>query len=93
MPTQRMETAADLAGSAVGLTTAALARPVETWAASVTIGREVLASLTDGAASAAVKGDKRFRDRSGARTRQAGSSRAACRGPGSNWSPAAISSS
>lgn len=62
MPTQRMETAADLAGSAVGLIAAALARPVETWAASVTIGREVLASLTDGAASAAVKGDKRFRD-------------------------------
>ena len=62
MTTHRVETAADLAHSALGLTAAALKQPHRAWAESLSIGREMLASLAGRASSAPAKGDKRFRD-------------------------------
>ena len=62
MTMQRVENAADLAQSALGLTTAALKSPHRAWAGSLTIGREILASVAGRATTAPAKGDKRFRD-------------------------------
>ena len=62
MTMQRVENAADLAQSALGLTAAALKQPQRAWAESLTIGHKMLASVAGGATSAPAKGDKRFRD-------------------------------
>jgi polyhydroxyalkanoate synthase subunit PhaC len=62
MTTHRLDNAADLARSVLGLTAAALKQPHRAWAGSVTVGQEMLASLTSGAKSTPAKGDKRFRD-------------------------------
>ncbi|HVL21422.1 MAG TPA: alpha/beta fold hydrolase [Amaricoccus sp.] len=62
MTMQRVENAADLAQSALGLTAAALKQPQRAWAESLTIGHKMLASVAGCATSAPAKGDKRFRD-------------------------------